>query len=249
MRLAKLAAAALLGIVLLSSVACATPTYHLSTSVNGQGSIVPSSGEFLEGRTITIFANPAYGWAFDHWEGALSGNQSLANLKMNADKSITAYFIATNETATQTSQFTTHTEDVVGFSISVPSYWEEASLGDAGAIYTSTSPCSESYSSVNVLKMDASGLSLQSAYEASKTGIELFEEYDLLSEEALTIGGIPAMKITYTWIIWEDSVQTMQCILVKEETGWVITFTSTPECWSTYAGTFNTIMNSFQVLD
>jgi hypothetical protein len=248
MRLARLAAAVLLCIVFLSSISCASPTFHLSTSVNGQGSIVPSSGDFLEGRTVTVLANPSYGWAFDHWEGALSGNQSLSNLKMNADKSITAYFVATNETATQTSQFTTHTDYDLGFSMAVPASWGDVAM-TGGIAFASPSTCADFYSSVNVLQIDSSGSSLQSAYEESKIGLEAFEDYDLLSEGEITIGGIPAMKITYTWVMMGMTIQTMQCLLITEQTAWVITFTSVPECWSTYEGTFNTMMNSFLVLE
>jgi hypothetical protein len=253
MRLTRIATAALGCIALLSSISCASPTFHLFTSVNGQGSVVPNSGDFLGGRTISIFANPAYGWAFDHWEGALSGNQSLANLIMNADKSITAYFVATNETPTQTFTqtlvLTPYTDETVGFSMSVPSSWEGAPIGDMGYMSVSPELCSGGYASCNVLKIESSGLSLQSAYEAAKSGVEVLNGYGFLSESETTVGDIPAITHIFTLSAEGSSVKEMQCILIKGNTGWVLTFASASTCWNTYAGTFNIIMNSFQVLE
>jgi hypothetical protein len=235
--------------------------------VSGQGSLIPNSGDFLEDHAITVLANPSSGWAFDHWEGSLNGKQSLTTLIMDSDKTITAYFVETGEivilpipttapasatptnTASIPSGFTTYTDEYVGFSMFVPSSWEEAPMEEPGVIFVSTSSCSGNYPSASVLKMASSGLSLQVVYTASKYGVESLEGYTCLYDGEITIGDTPAMKITYIWVLEGVTIKTTQCILVTEQTGWVLTFTSIPACWSTYESTFNTIMNSFRVLD
>ena len=66
--------------------------FSLTTSVNGQGSVSPSSGTYDDGESVTITAIPASGWSFDHWGGDLSGTNATTSIVMNSNKSITAYF-------------------------------------------------------------------------------------------------------------------------------------------------------------
>ena len=87
MRLTRIAVIALLGIVLVSTIACGsssthsqtptltptpTPTVsstaHLTTGVmQGQGEVYPSSGDYPMGTQVTITAVPADGWVFAGW--------------------------------------------------------------------------------------------------------------------------------------------------------------------------------------
>lgn len=148
MKLAKAAGVSLLGIMLLLSIACNTPTYHLSTSVDGQGSIMPSSGDFLENEEVILLAKPAWGCDFDHWEGAASGNDSIVTITMNSDKAVTACFVEPG--AIPPTEFETYTDDEYGFSISVPDSWlttstEEGSGNEeTGILFISTGTCSGS---------------------------------------------------------------------------------------------------------
>ncbi|MFA5054982.1 MAG: PsbP-related protein [Dehalococcoidia bacterium] len=241
MRLVKIGGVLLLSTLLLSSIACATPTYHLSTSVNGQGSVMPVSGDYLEGKSCILLAKPASGWEFDHWEGAASGDNGLVTITMNSDKSVTAFFVETGMSSMSEK----------GFSITLPEGWEEtpAGLVEEGTAYYSISACSGSGAMVIVAEMDASGLSLQTFYEASKIGLEAFGDYDILSEEEITIDGMPAKQMIYTVVIGGATSQMLQCVLVKGDTGWLITFSCEPECWDTMESTFNAMLNSFELLD
>lgn len=252
MRLARIIGLVLLSALLLSSVACATPTYHLSTSVNGQGSIMPSSGDFLADRAVSILANAASGWQFDHWEGALSGNDSLVTITMNSDKTITAYFVETG--AIPPSEFVTYTDDEYGFSMSVPSSWqtmsmEEAEIEESGTAFFPLSLCSEVPVLGGVVVNETSGLSLQSYYEMVKSDTGDYEDFAILSEEEITINGIPAMKAIFTGSTEGYTVQVMVGVLVKGHSGWDIELGCASECWDTYEDTFNTMLSSFQVLD
>jgi cyclophilin family peptidyl-prolyl cis-trans isomerase len=71
------------------------PNQHaLTVNTSGQGSVTldPAGGVYDEGTTVTLTANPASGWEFSGWSGALSGSTNPATLAMNADKSVTATF-------------------------------------------------------------------------------------------------------------------------------------------------------------
>ena len=82
------------------------PEYDLTTSVEGQGTIVvdPSGGTYQEGTQVTVTANPAADWQFDRWEGAVSGSSNPITATMDADKSITAVFVKSRYTLTMNVQ-------------------------------------------------------------------------------------------------------------------------------------------------
>jgi uncharacterized repeat protein (TIGR02543 family) len=69
------------------------PTYDLAVAVDGQGTVDPASGTYLEGTVVAITATPAQGYVFDHWSGDASGNTNPLSVTMDANKNITAHFI------------------------------------------------------------------------------------------------------------------------------------------------------------
>ncbi|MDW7690875.1 T9SS type A sorting domain-containing protein [Flammeovirgaceae bacterium SG7u.111] len=71
--------------------------YSLSTTINGSGSVSPSSGIFAAGTSVIMTATPASGWQFDSWSGGYTGNP--ATVVMDADKNITANFTSVSSTA------------------------------------------------------------------------------------------------------------------------------------------------------
>ena len=250
MRLAKIAGVVLLSVVLLSFIACATPTYHLSTSVNGQGSVMPSSGDYLEDESVILLANPASGWDFDHWEGAASGEDGLVTITMNSDKAVTAYFVETGETGTATTPaFSTYIDDYNEFMMSIPSSWEAISLEEAGALFGSDSVCSGGGASGFVMKVDAIDSDLQTFYHVTKIAAEMSEGYTFISEDEATIDGMPAMKFIYTDVSEGATSKWMQCVLIHNNTGWWFMFICDSECWDSMESTFNVMLNSFHVLD
>ena len=95
MRLVRIAIAVLLGIVLVSTVACKAE-YSLSVSVySGQGVVTPTSGTYTEGTAVTIAAIPDSGWEFERWDGDISGDENPTTVRISRDKIIQAYFIQT----------------------------------------------------------------------------------------------------------------------------------------------------------
>jgi len=71
------------------------PQHTLTMAVDGQGTTSPSVGNhtYNEGQSVSIRANPANGWRFDHWEGDVN-NPASANtsVTIDGDKTVTAVF-------------------------------------------------------------------------------------------------------------------------------------------------------------
>jgi hypothetical protein len=76
------------------------PCYTLLTSVTPTGSgtinVSPASncagGEYTEGTSVQLTANPGSGYVFANWSGGTSGPTNPVTIVMNSDKTITAKF-------------------------------------------------------------------------------------------------------------------------------------------------------------
>jgi len=69
-------------------------SYSLQTSVGAQGggTVLPTSGTFDAGTTVTVTASPAQGYRFNHWEGSDSSTNAILSLLMDSGKNLTAFF-------------------------------------------------------------------------------------------------------------------------------------------------------------
>ncbi len=72
------------------------PTYVLTTTVSGQGTIAvaPKQTRYLSNDLVTLTATPADGWDFTGWSGAASGTVASIQVRMTQDLSVTATFTA-----------------------------------------------------------------------------------------------------------------------------------------------------------
>jgi len=69
------------------------PTFTLSASgTNGSVTMNPPGGIYTEGTLVSLSAEPAPGYIFNSWSGALSGSSSPATITMNSNKSVSANF-------------------------------------------------------------------------------------------------------------------------------------------------------------
>jgi hypothetical protein len=66
--------------------------FSLAVTIEGEGTVTPSDGVFEAGTTLTLRANPASGWLFDHWEGDVSGISPTANITVDTDVTAAAVF-------------------------------------------------------------------------------------------------------------------------------------------------------------
>lgn len=73
------------------------PVYPLQTSVVGGGTVSanPASGSYISNSVVTLTANAAQYWAFDHWTGDATGSLNPASVTMNGPRSVQAVFVQT----------------------------------------------------------------------------------------------------------------------------------------------------------
>ncbi len=101
--------ALLVAVVVFSAATCEIPPpppfsfKTLTVTLEGQGTVTRAEGEgtvevgvelFGEGAQVTLTATPADGWSFQQWEGDTTGPDSPVTVTLDADKNITAVFIA-----------------------------------------------------------------------------------------------------------------------------------------------------------
>jgi len=90
---------AVLGIYVIGGMALfgGTPSpqiYTLTTNVipSGAGWVSTSGGEYESGAQVTLTANPASGYIFDHWSGTTSETTPAITITIDSDASLVAHF-------------------------------------------------------------------------------------------------------------------------------------------------------------
>ncbi|MHC4623445.1 MAG: InlB B-repeat-containing protein, partial [Planctomycetota bacterium] len=61
----------------------------------GTVNLSPPGGAYMGATVVTLTANPADGYAFDHWSGDLSGSTNPDSIVMDSNKAVTAHFLPT----------------------------------------------------------------------------------------------------------------------------------------------------------
>jgi hypothetical protein len=93
-------------------------------------------------------------------------------------------------------------------------------------------------------------LSVNEYFELGKESLaSMYSEYRDISEEQLTLAGRPAIKHLADVGEGVLTFKQMDVYVVEGSMGWVITCTATFDLWNLYAGTFDTIVDSFRLLD
>lgn len=68
-------------------------TVTLTIVIVGNGQVVPPGGSFLQGTVIEVQAIADVGWAFDHWEDDLHGEQPQSIITLNTNTRLVAVFV------------------------------------------------------------------------------------------------------------------------------------------------------------
>ena len=147
--------------------------------------------------------------------------------------------------------FIIFTDDVNGFSISVPDTWEPE-LIQTGDFFYAPSACGGWPASIAVTASYEAGYTDVQAYydEVFRPYIEDFNGYRFVSEEDMIIGGIPSIKVIYSYSGTEgDSVQEMACVMVNQQIVWFVVGSCITACWDTYADTFCAAAQSLHLLE
>jgi len=149
--------------------------------------------------------------------------------------------------------YVTYNDEANGFSISYPEHWGnlvrfQTSEKTIVAFYDPKLGCSAP-SGVNLVKEALpDSLSLREYFEAGKA---MSADMDLgqtsIFEEQVTLGGRTAIKHVY--ILTGLDAKGMEVYLVEGSTGWVITCSTIRGFWDKYEPVFDTMLNSFRLLD
>ena len=70
-----------------------TATVAITRSGQGSVDVVPSAAYYELGQRVTFTANPAQSWAFERWEGDVTGDESAVTRTMTGTLSIKAVFV------------------------------------------------------------------------------------------------------------------------------------------------------------
>ena len=156
-------------------------------------------------------------------------------------------------TPTPLSGYITHTDEVNGFSFSYPDDWQLASdelSAGTDVMFLAPVACSDINTNFNVVSEGLPySMSVQSYFGSGQIYLQAFTGYTPISDDELTVAGEPSIKHVYTWLLAGQTLKQMQVYVVQDETAWVLTFTIAPDCWSQYKATFDTITDSFQLLN
>lgn len=70
------------------------PSFLLTVSTEGSGSVNPTGGEFAKGSTQRLKAEASAGYFFSHWAGDIEGTNNPIEITMDSEKSVIAVFKA-----------------------------------------------------------------------------------------------------------------------------------------------------------
>ena len=103
---------------------------------------------------------------------------------------------------------------------------------------------------MNVLREDLPvSMSVQDFWEANQPDLATIQGYAPISEEEITLCGLPAIKHVYGATAQGIAVKGVLACLIEGKTRWLITCVAAKSCWSEYESTLDAIINSFELLD
>ncbi|HTB83588.1 MAG TPA: choice-of-anchor Q domain-containing protein [Candidatus Sulfotelmatobacter sp.] len=125
----------------------AFPTYPLTLTTNGQGSILlnPAGPNYTSNTLVTATATPSAGWVFAGWTGSAAGTTNPLSFNMNAANSLTGNFAQLPAINLQPVSVTNQPGSTVGFSANAGGtsplayQWYFNSVGVPGATNSSLS--------------------------------------------------------------------------------------------------------------
>ncbi|NOZ60389.1 MAG: PKD domain-containing protein [Calditrichaeota bacterium] len=89
----------------------------------------PSKPEYAYDDTVTLTPSAISGYAFDHWNGDLTGSETPAQLIMTGNKAVTAVFVESQETVTQPNKPTGPTTGILGQTLQFAVTGSSSNLG------------------------------------------------------------------------------------------------------------------------
>lgn len=157
-----------------------------------------------------------------------------------------------NATATPTPilEYLEYIDEENGFAILYPQDWETEILGGNLVRFfagVETWMCSPQFQVYNEELPEP--MSVNTWFDELKSNYTAMEGYTPISEEAVTVDGVAAIKHVCSFDVQEGTFQAVLLYVVEDTTGWIVTCLCIADCWSQYETTFDTVIGSFQLLD
>jgi hypothetical protein len=154
--------------------------------------------------------------------------------------------------------YLTFIDDINGLAIDYPGDWEpipdeymEWFAGEMGVTgFWAPVACGDFIANFNVVNEPLPfSMSVETYFDSSKRHLRSLEGYGPVSEEEITVNGMTAMRHLFNQTSDGDTIRQMQVYLVRDETGWVLTYSTSSSCWQQYEPVFNHMTDSFRFLD
>jgi hypothetical protein len=136
----------------------------------------------------------------------------------------------------------------LGFSLEYPSDWQkEESLSFVSPQGGMNNRAPEVISVITEV-LPSLGYSLDSYTDAAMSQVETFQNFQLLNSSSITLGGLPAHMIVYTFTDESQTpLQNLQAWTVKNGTAYVMTYGGIPEEFNSSLPALQTLMDSFRL--
>lgn len=153
-------------------------------------------------------------------------------------------------TGTPTGEYLEHLDEENGFAIMYPQDWEILPVEGILIGFWAGEADMECVPQFLVTIEELSQpMSVEAWFEEEKGNYTAEEGYTPISEEALTVDGIPAIKHVCSLDVGEATFEAMLLYVVEDTTGWTVFCTCRSDCWTKYEPTFDTIVESLRLLD
>ncbi len=140
------------------------------------------------------------------------------------------------------------------FELSLPEGWDVSDSGGFGAELFAINQTPDYQddvpfaANINVVVSSTQGMSLDAVVESTKdTMSRLFSDYELLSDDAIEIGGVDARILEFTHTQGTLHLRQQQLTLVVDGLGYHVTATALEDTWGGYSATMNASLMSFRV--
>ena len=153
-------------------------------------------------------------------------------------------------TSTPVLEYLEYTDEENGFAILYPNGWEMAAAEVALVGFVAGEADIECAPQFTVTMEELSQpVSVDAWFEELKGNYTAAGGYIPISEEALAVDGIPAIKHVCSIDVYEVAFQAMLLYVVEDSNGWIVFCPCRSDCWSKYETTFDTIVDSYRLLD
>ena len=153
-------------------------------------------------------------------------------------------------TPTPILEYLEYIDEENGFAILYPNGWEMAAAEVALVGFAAGVADIECAPQFTVTMEELSQpMSVDAWFEELKGNYTAAGGYIPISEEALTVDGVAAIKHVCSIDVYEVAFHAMLLYVVEDSNGWIVFCPCRSDCWSKYETTFDTIVDSYRLLD